>query len=186
MAKRKRTPLPPLLPRQPAAPPSPPAANDFTAWESALSPAERRVEAITDLMLAGRWLSGQSDKLLAKEWGVTPSYVRSLSAEASRGLRRFVRDQEPEFRAERRAELIALFGAVARRAMVMNTPNALRVVLQAGELQGRYLGVEPPRALNVNHDPDGFAKMPDDELERFARGETDEPAIEPGEDGGMH
>ncbi len=125
-----------------------------------------------DLMLSGRWLSGQSDKLLAKEWGVVPSYVRSLSAEASRTLRRAMRDQDPEFRAERRAELVALFGAITRRASLMNTPNALRVALQAAELQGRYLGVEPPRSLNVNHDPDGFGSMSDAELERFANGQN--------------
>lgn len=140
-----------------------------------------------DLMLAGRWVAGQGDKLLAKEWGVTPSYVRSLSAEASRTLRRRMREQDPEFRAERRAELCALFGAIARRASLMNTPNALRVTLQAAELQGRYLGVEPPRSLTVNHDPDGFGSMSDEQLERFARGEQVEPDVAQGlvdEDGG--
>src|SRR6187549_270561 len=117
-----------LPPRQP---PSPPAGattpSDFDRWQASLTPAEARIEQITDLMLAGRWVSGQYDKLLAKEWGFSPSYVRSLSAEAYRGLRRFMRDQDVDFRDERRAELVALFAAVGRRAMLMNTPNALRV-----------------------------------------------------------
>lgn len=188
MARRRRSKLPPLPKRPPPSPPAaatPPVETDYTRWEASLTPAERRIEQITDLMLAGRWLSGQSDKLLAQDWGCTPSYVRGLAAEASRGLRRFVRDQDPEFRADRRAELVALFGAVARRAMLMNTPNALRVVLQAGELQGRYLGVEPPRSLNVNHDPDGFGNLTDEQLERFASGgQLDAP--EPANDDGVH
>lgn len=168
-ARRQLPPLAPLSPT-PAAnePPKPP--TDYDRWEQGLTETERRVEQIMDLMIAGRWLSGQSDKLLAKEWGVVPSYVRSLSAEASRALRRAMRDQDPEFRAERRAELVALFGSITRRASIMGTPNALRVALQAAELQGRYLGVEPPRSLNVNHDPDGFASMSDEQLEAFASG----------------
>lgn len=163
----------------PAAATTPKEPTDYDRWQAALTPTERRVEQITDLMLAGRWLSGQSDKLLAKEWGVVPSYVRTLSAEAYRGLRRFMRDQDVDFRDERRAELVALFGAVARRAQLMNSPNALRVVLQAAELQGRYLGVEPPRSLNVNTDPRGFGKMSDAQLAAFANGEEppeDKPA----------
>lgn len=162
-------PLPSASSTPTATPPKEP--TDYDRWEAELSPTERRVEQIMDLMLNGRWLSGQSDKLLAKEWGLVPSYVRSLSAEASRNLRRTMRDQDPEFRAERRAELCALFGAITRRAVVMSTPNALRVALQAAELQGRYLGVEPPRSLTVNHDPDGFGSMTDEQLEALARGE---------------
>jgi hypothetical protein len=169
--------LPPLPPLSSSSPQTgakketlPKEPTDYDRWEQQLSPAERRVEQIMDLMLAGRWVSGQSDKLLAKEWGVVPSYVRSLSAEASRNLRRSMREQDAEFRAERRAELCAFFGAITRRASLMNTPNALRVALDAAELQGRYLGVEPPRSLNVNHDPDGFASMSDEQLEAFASG----------------
>lgn len=122
-------------------------------------------------MVAGLWHAGQSDKVLAKQWGVSPSYVRSLSAEASRLLRRELRE-DPAFKAERKAQLITLFGAITQRALRLNTPNGLRVALEAATRQGQYLGIEPPRNVNLHADTDEFDKMSDAELEAYARGES--------------
>jgi hypothetical protein len=173
-ARRRRTELPPLRSAS-VAPTDPPAPKrtDYTDWQESLTPAETIVGQIEDLMLAGRWAAGRSDKLLAQELGRSPSYIRSLAAEASRGLRRFVRDQDADFRHERRAQLIAVFGAVQQRAMAMNTPNALRVVLEAAELQGRYLGVEPPKVLEVNRRGE-FDDLTDSKVAAIANGEDDE------------
>jgi hypothetical protein len=152
-------------------PKAPPADNAFATWEAGLTPTERRVEQILDLMLAGRWLSGQTDKLLARDWQVSPSYVRSLAAEASRLLKRYVRE-DPEFREEQRAKLVTLFAAIGHRAMIMGTPNGLRVALQAAEMQGRYLGVEPPKEIRVRSRGD-FDGMSDAEVAAIADGKAD-------------
>lgn len=42
------------------------------------------MDAIADLMREGLWLRGQSDKVFAEEWKLTPKRVRDLSAEAWR------------------------------------------------------------------------------------------------------
>lgn len=45
-----------------------------------------RVERIGDMMRSGEWIRGVSDGELAKEWGLSASRVRELSAEAWRNV----------------------------------------------------------------------------------------------------
>lgn len=121
-------------------------------------------------MTTGNWSRGISDKALAQRWQVSPSYVRTLSAEASRILKREVRE-DADFKAERKAQLIILFGAITHRAMRMNSPNGLRVALEAAQTQGLYLGIAPAKNVHVTGDSDEFDKLSDDELEAYSKGE---------------
>lgn len=45
-----------------------------------------RVDCIADMMRDGAWQRGQSDVMLAEEWGIAPSTVRNYSAEAWRRI----------------------------------------------------------------------------------------------------
>src|SRR5262245_13286406 len=91
-------------------------AKSYDQWESGLNERERRVDAIAQKMRAGAWLSGVSDRALAKEWNLSPEMVRQIGAEASRVLRRELRTT-PEAREEARAELLQLFRVIGAKAM---------------------------------------------------------------------
>jgi hypothetical protein len=45
-----------------------------------------RVEIINEMMRTGAWVRGESDRVLADEWGLSASRVRELSAEAWRNV----------------------------------------------------------------------------------------------------
>lgn len=110
---------------------------------------EQRVERVLDLMCRGQWLTGVTDKLLAKEWGVTPDHARKISAEASRALRLRVRD-DPEGQKEARAQILQIFDVIRTKAMAAGDAQNLRVALDATRAFGFYMGIEPVKRLELN------------------------------------
>jgi hypothetical protein len=141
----------------------------YRDWHAGLTEVERRVEQVITMMLAGRWQAGVSDRTLAKRWNVHPSRARQISAEASRQLRKMVRD-DPDYLAERKAQLITLFSVITQRALAMANPAGLRCALEAAKATGLYLGIEPARGVALMHSTDPFAEMTDEELEAYASG----------------
>lgn len=128
--------------------------KSYAEWEAALTPMERRVEQVVDLMLAGSWLAGVTDKAIAKQWGVAPATVRQVSAEANRVIRMRLRE-DPEAKKEIRAQLLQQFQVIRAKAMMKGDPASLRVALDALRAYGFYLGIEPAKRLDVTerHDP---------------------------------
>lgn len=159
------------------APPAEDAEPTWTDWNDGLTLVERRVEEVVTMMLTGNWLPGASDRALAKRWNVHPSRVRHVSAEASRAIKRMIRD-DPEYLEERKAQLVTLFSAITQRALGFNNPAGLRCALEAAKATGLYLGLEPPRGLSLMHSTDPFAGMTDEELEAYAAGAKPNDATE--------
>lgn len=150
-------------------------AKTFEQWQSGLTQNERRLDDIVQKMLAGAWLPGVSDRAFAKEWAVTPGHVRRLSAEANRQIRKQLRE-DPEACAEAKAELLQTFRVIRAKGMLAAQTadnhgridtGGLRVALEATKALGTYLGLEPPRRVQVS-ESDPFADWSDEQLERFA------------------
>ncbi len=139
--------------KQPAAP-EPPREKTFVQWQSELTDRERRVEDIVHKMQSGSWLSGVSERALAEQWDITPNAVRAIASEASRVIRRRLRD-DPTAKAEARAQIMQTFEVIRAKAMAKGDPASLRVALDATRALGFYQGVEPVRRLDVveRHDP---------------------------------
>lgn len=73
---------------------------------------EARIAHIADLMRNCQWVTGRSGKELAKEWGITYDYLRHLSAEASRRVKKECLDPEAVG-----AQVGAALSAAVREAM---------------------------------------------------------------------
>lgn len=99
-------------------------------------------------MCRGQWLAGVSDKMLAGQWKVTPDAVRKVSAEASRVLRRRLRE-DPDAQQEARAQMLQLFEVIRAKGMANGDAPSLRVALDALRAYGFYLGIEPAKKLEV-------------------------------------
>jgi len=99
-------------------------------------------------MCRGQWLAGVSDRMLADEWRVTPDAVRKVSAEASRVLRRRLRE-DPEAQREARAQVLQLFEVIRTKALAKGDAPSLRVALDATRAYGFYMGIEPAKKLDV-------------------------------------
>lgn len=136
-------------------PPKPPAPGSHDHWESQLSDMERRIDEIVSKMQAGAWLSGVSERALARDWNVAPDTVRKAAAEASRVIKRMLRD-DPESQKEARAQILQTFEVIRAKAMAKGDPQSLRVALDATRAYGFYLGVEPAKKLDVTERTDPF------------------------------
>jgi hypothetical protein len=167
------------------------------AWQASLTEVDRRVEEIIHRMQSGAWLTGVSDGVLAREWNIAPATVRKAAAEASRLVRRRLRE-DPIAQAEARAQILQTFEVIRAKAMAKGDANSLRVALDATRAYGFYLGVEPAKKLDVTerHDPvEGWSveekiayaeegKRPRRALNRI-HGESGNGA-DGGEDGSVH
>jgi hypothetical protein len=131
-----------------------PAPGSLDQWESTLTEQEKRIEEIVAKMQAGAWLTGVSDRALSREWNVAPDTVRKQAAEASRIVRRRLRE-DPEAQKDARAQIIQTFEVIRAKAMAKGDPASLRVALDATRAFGFYIGVEPVKRLDVTerHDP---------------------------------
>jgi hypothetical protein len=138
------------------APSSTPARAEpsYEDWVRGLTLREQRVEEVLDLMSRGSWLSGVSDKMLAKKWGVVPANVRAIAAEANRIIRMRLRE-DPQAKLELRASLLVNFEAIRAKAMIKGDAPSLRVALDALRAIGFYTGIEPAKRLDIHerHDP---------------------------------
>jgi hypothetical protein len=154
--------------RKAPAKPATSEADTFTAWESALSPRERRIEDIVTRMSNGAWLSGVSDRVLAKEWNLSPNTIRKMAAEASRAVRFRLRE-DPEGKADARAALLQTFEVIRAKAMAKGDAPSLRVALDASRAYGFYFGIEPAKRLDVTERVDQFEGWTTDEKLAFSR-----------------
>lgn len=134
-----------------------------------LTERELRVQQVVDLMCTGQWLAGVSERLLSERWGCTRDNVRKVSAEASRVLRRRLRE-DPDAKAEARAQLLQNFEVIRAKCMNNGDAQSLRVALDAMRAYGFYLGIEPVKRLDVtttHEDPfDGWSEA---ELDAYAK-----------------
>ena len=137
----------------------------FKQWEAGLTVQERRIEEIVQMMAQNEWLPRVSERELAKKWNVTPSTVRNISAEANRQLRKMLREDET-MREETRAELIQTFRVIQKKGFECFDPQGLRVALEATKALGLYMGLEPPKQVELGG-PDAFEDMSDEELDKF-------------------
>lgn len=129
-----------------------PQQQTYADWQDTLTVVERRVLEIEQLMSEGRWVPGSSARVLAtpEHWNVSVNYVERLAAEASRNVRRLVR-QSPEFIEECQAEVVLTFRAIRSRALTEAAKGSaahLMVALHANRLFGFYVGIEPARKLD--------------------------------------
>lgn len=152
--------MPPELPRPP---------TEFEQWQGTLTPRERRVDEIVQLMAAGRWAAGASHRLLAEQWGVHPGTVEHMAAEANRQIRlTFRHDRDPEARKDAVAMALQTFEAIKIRGLLDGTPAGLRVALEAAKTFGFYMGIEPAKNVRVRGDGDELDKLTDEQLEEVA------------------
>lgn len=147
-ARRKK----PSAPRVELVPAQP---DGYAEHERKLTETERRVEEIVFRMQSGAWLTGVSERALAKEWKVSPITVRHVAAEASRVIRRLLRD-DPEAQLEARAQIVQTFEVIRAKAMAKGDPASLRVALDATRALGFYQGIEPAKKLEVGTRADAF------------------------------
>lgn len=148
-------PAPKVKPRKARSRASSSEVQSYESWEAKLSPREKRVDEIVTRMSQGAWLAGVSTREMAKQWNVTPSVVEQAAAEASRVLRRTLREG-PEFQADCQVEVLQTFRVIRQMSMGIasnqNVPPSARVAalsnaLQSTRLYGFYLGIEPTKGM---------------------------------------
>jgi hypothetical protein len=127
-----------------------PREQTYDDWQSTLTITERRIDEVVQYMSEGRYVAGSTTRVLAKQWNVSLSYAERLCAEASRVMRRMVRES-PDFVEECRAEVITTFRAIRARALMeagKGSASHLMVALHANRLFGFYVGIEPAKKLD--------------------------------------
>jgi hypothetical protein len=148
--------------------PPPAEPGSFDHWQESLSESERRIDEIVQKMRTGAWLTGVSERALAKDWNVAPDTVRKLSSEASRVIRREMRI-DPAAREEARAAVMQTFEVIRAKAMAKGDPQSLRVALDATRALGFYMGAEPAKQLEVGRMNDPLEGWSLEEKLAFAR-----------------
>jgi hypothetical protein len=103
-----------------------------------------RIDAIMDLMVSGRWVTGRTGRLLASEWGLALDTVERDSAEASRRIRTLVNEQERE---ELKARFLAKLEGVLEQSLSCGRFEAAKGIL---ELEGKALGHFEPEKVEVS------------------------------------
>jgi hypothetical protein len=170
MPKRKPPPKPKAHRAELVATPAP---GSFTEYELGLTDTEKRVDEIVQKMLSGAWLSGVSERALAKAWNVAPGTVRKLAVEASRAVKRYIRTDK-DAQEEARAQVIQTFEVIRAKAMAKGDPQSLRVALDATRALGFYMGVEPAKKLDVTQRDTAFMDgwTPEEKLAYSQGGES--------------
>lgn len=153
-----------------------PIVQTYSRWESEMSVREKRVDEIARRMMQGAWLAGVSGRMMAKEWNVSPAVVEQASAEASRVLRRALREG-PEFLADVQLEVIQTYRVIRQQALRLSGDKnfgdsarvaALGVALNATRLYGFYLGIEPDK-----NSPAGKVETVESEFDNWSAEELD-------------
>lgn len=148
--------------------PREPGEETLEEWSKKLTPTEKRIDEIVQKMLAGAWLTGVSERALAREWNVSPITVRGLAAEASRLIRARLR-LDPKAQEEALAAIIQTFEVIQAKAMAKGDAPSLRVALDATRARGFYLGIEPAKRLDVSNRTNRFEGWTTDEKLAFIR-----------------
>jgi len=120
--------------------------------------AERRLEAVIDMMSRGQWLGRMSAKKLAAEWGVAVRTVQDYSRMASK----IVWADGDEERAEVKADTMAKLGIIAAKAEQRGQFNAAVRALDsravvAGVVKQRGAGEVNVQVANIIASPDWHA-----------------------------
>lgn len=158
-------------PRPP--PPVPTTPSEYEAWRAKMTPQEQRVDEIVSMMSRGAWMCGVSTRELAVKWGVHPSTVEHLSAEANRLLRYHFRT-DPESKKDLTALVLQNFEVIRVKALADATPAGLRVALDATRALGFYLGLEPARRLAVEETPESDTEFVHEDGTRWSPEELDD------------
>jgi hypothetical protein len=140
------------------------AAGHPDPLPAALTLTEQRVDAIVDLMLSGQWVQQQSERQLNRTWGLSVTRIRNLAAEASRTIRRYMREDEGA-RQDALNEALISFDRIARKAEGIGTPNGLRVAKDTRVDKLTFMGLKPATRIAIRKDE--MANWSDDELAHF-------------------
>ena len=127
---------------------------------------EQRVEFIMDLMAQNQWVIGISDRQFAQIWNVSRERVRNLAGEASRNLRRLVREDD-ETRKDMLAMVIQTFQRLGHKAEKEGSARGLEVAGAMTERFARYYGLEPPKKISLET-KDAFAGWTAEEVAHYA------------------
>lgn len=162
---------------------APPEPGSFDEYDRGLSDVERHLDEIMQRMYSGAWLTGVSERALAKEWNLSPDRVRKLASEASRNIRRRMRTDK-EAQQETLAAILQTFEVI--RAKAMSTGD-LRVALDATRAIGFYMGVEPAKKLDMVTSDTAFMDgwSPQEKLAYSQGGESARRALRVGARAGM-
>lgn len=130
-----------------------------------LTLAEQRIDAIIDQMLQGLWVAGVTERTFQKQWGLSESRVRHLATEASRVIRRYMREDEASRRDALNEGLVAL-DRIARKAEKIGNPGGLRVAKDARVDKLTFMGLKPAQKHIIRKDE--MSDWTDGELAEFA------------------
>lgn len=107
------------------------------------TPAETaaRVDLIAGLMRHGAWVRGESDKVLAKDWGLAVSTVQNLTAEAWRRV-----CAEADSPKEARPNIVGTLLVAMERALAAGKYND---VAKIADVWTRIIGAREPEKHEV-------------------------------------
>lgn len=121
--------------------------------------ADKGVARCVDLMTSGRWITGRSVDIVAREEGVSPETARRWAANASRIVRASIDGDLDEIRARMLATLDTVVDkALTRTAVAVSKDGSvtayeapdLKAAVSAIDTQGKLLGLHTTK-LDVTH-----------------------------------
>jgi len=127
---------------------------------------EERLDVIVGLMVAGEWRSGHSHRQLAQAWNLSERRIEPLADEASRVIRRYVRD-DPEARKDMRAKIVLHLERIASKAERRGSKNGYRDALVAYTKIAEIYGLVR-QVVEVDEKPTRFDGWTTEEVELFA------------------
>lgn len=125
---------------------------------------EQRIDHVVGLMCSGQWVSGTSHRQMAELWNVGVGTIETYAAEASRVIRRLVRES-PEERAEMRARLIQTFERLGFKAEQRGSERGFRDAIEAYKMLAMLHGAVQQR-VEIS-EPDPFEGWSREDKERF-------------------
>jgi hypothetical protein len=136
---------------------------------------EARVDEIVGMMCAGQWVTGLSHRQLAEAWEVSHGRIEVYAAEASRVIRRWVRES-PEDKHAYLAQLIQTFERLAQKAEDRGSQRGYRDAIEANKVLAMLHGVLKQQVEIEESSP--FKGWTREEKERFAAtGERPAPRL---------
>jgi hypothetical protein len=101
-----------------------------------------RVDEICRMMTAGEWIRGRSEDVLAKEWDLSASRVRELSAESWRRV-----CHEADSPAKARPNIVGTLLVALERAL---TAGKYGDVAKIADVWTRIIGAREPEKQEIN------------------------------------
>jgi hypothetical protein len=124
-----------------------------------------RVDLALRRLVDGTYVRGQTDRELAELWALSPARVRNIVAEASRVLLRYSREN-PSFGEEYLARALCNWERIRAKSEALGTERGFAVALQADDLILTYLGMRPPRKVDIVAE-NRFDAWTDEELKEY-------------------